>query len=252
MSLFRGPQFALMTCALLFGAAMVTMLYSTKSLTSGRMQSTRETVNRGTMILAILCALILAFMTSHLKTSFDAADSDVRRFSGHLVDLDRTLRRAGVVSEPARETLFRYSARTMKDLWPESHPKLRPDDTNAGRLLQQLEDQIEAVARADRPVGEDAKRALVAVQATRIELDAHYGGSLSPWQLGFLLIWLTLTFGGIGMSAPRTPLAITAIFLLSVALGSAMFVASEYDTPFDGTIVVSTEPVENALFAMTE
>lgn len=247
-----GPQVAILAFVVLFGAAIVGMISETTGSRITALRTAAELISRGTTIIAILAALMLAFMVTSLKASFDAADHDVRRFSDQLIDLDRTLRHAGTAAEPVRETLFRYTARVMKDIWPDSHPNARPEDTASNRLLQQLEDQIDNLPRTDGQSRSDARLSLHEAQSIRLDIDAHYGKTISIWLFCFLLFWLSLTFAGLGIAAPRTTLAITALFLFSVALSGALFLASEYDDPFSGVIIVSTEPLENALFAMTE
>jgi hypothetical protein len=250
--LISGPQFGVLSCALLFGAAIGGMALAASNPKAGPVRTAADVVSRGTTIVAVLAALMLAFLTTSLKTSFDQADQDVRRFSAHLIDLDRTLRRAGPPGETVRETLFRYTTRVMKDIWPKSHPNLRPEDTTAAGLLQSLEDQIDALQVADLNIQADARRGLHETQSVRYDIESRGSGSLSPWLVGFLLFWLALTFAGLGMSAPRTPLAVTALFLFAVAISGALFLVSDYDTPFDGVIIISTEPIETALFSMTE
>jgi hypothetical protein len=252
MTLLNGPQIGIGAFVLLFSSALGGMWVAATNPRAGPLRAAADVVGRGTTVVAVLAALMLAFMISSLKTSFDAADQDVHRFASQLVDLDRTLRRAGPVGEPIRETLFRYTARVMKDIWPQSHPQLRPEDTASGRLLLSLEDQIDKLPVADDNIRADARRGLHDAQSVRIDIDARYGTPVSPWLFGFLLFWLGLTFSGLGLAAPRTPLSVTALFMFAVALGGALFLASEYAYPFDGVIIVSTEPVENALFAMTE
>lgn len=251
-ALLNGPEVAILAFVLLFGAAIAGMLSQSAGTRVVALRTAAELISRGTTIIAILAALMLAFMVTSLKTSFDSADHDVRRFSDQLIDLDRTLRHAGPPGEQIRETLFRYTARVMKDIWPESHPNARPEGTASNRLLQQLEDQIDALPQTDDRSRRDARLGLHEAQSIRLDIDAHYGKTISIWLFCFLLFWLSLTFAGLGIAAPRTPLAITALFLLSVALSGALFLASEYDDPFSGVIIVSTEPLENALFAMTE
>ena len=68
-------------------------------------------------IVAIMAAIFMALTTASLKTSFDTAGREVKHFSSMVVELDRTLRRCGPSSEQARELLFRYSDRVMKDTW---------------------------------------------------------------------------------------------------------------------------------------
>ncbi len=250
--ILNGPTTGLLSFAGLFGAAVAGVAVTRQGPASSTMRALTDTVRRGATLVSILAALMLVFVTSSLKASFDAADQDVRRLSYQLVEVDRSLRHAGPQAEPSRELLFRYTARVMKDIWPSSHPTLRPEDVSANTLLDRLEIAIDELHGASPAVVRDARAALRECVQTRVDLDARLGGSLSPWLIGFVQFWLMLTFASLGLAAPRSPLAITTLFLFAVAFSGALFLATEYDYPFDGLIRISTEPVENALFVITE
>jgi hypothetical protein len=252
IALISGPQIGLVCFVLLFGAAIAGMAIAASEPKAGPMRTAANLVGRCTIIMAVLAALMLTLLTISLKSSFDLADQEVRHFSAQLIDLDRTLRRAGSEGAAVRETLFRYTTRTMKDFWPKSHPNLRPEDATSTTLHQQLEDQIGGLRDADAELRADIRRDLHDAQALRFNIESRIGGTLSPWLVGFLLFWLALTFTGLGMSAPRSPIAITTLLLFAVAISGAVFLASEYDYPFDGVIIISTDPLETALFSMTE
>lgn len=251
-ALLSGAEVGLLCLALLFGAALAGMLLVTAQQPGGPLRAAAGLIGRGTMLLAIPAALVLSFMVVSLKSSFDAADHDVRRFADELNVLNRALRRAGPVADPIRETLFRYTTSVMKDLWPDSHPNLRGETVSAPRLRERLEQEVDGLRTTAPTVAERARLALRDAQLTRIDLDSHYGRTVSVWLLGVLLFWLCLTFAGLGTAAPRTPLAITALFLLAAAISGGIFLACEYDDPFTGVITVSAEPLENVLFLMTE
>ncbi len=252
ISLVSGPQIGLLCFILLFGAAVGGLALATDVPSRPSLRLTARLIRSGTTFVAVLAALMLTLLTFSLKTSFDQSTQDVRRFSIHLIQLDHTLRRAGLPGEAVRETLFRYTTRTIKDFWPKSHPNLRPEDTTSTALLLHLEDQIDTLSTPDSLVRIDSHRILHEAQSIRADLESRNGGTLSPWLLGFMLLWLMMTFCGLGMSAPRSPIAITALFLFAVAISGAVFLASEYDYPFDGVIIISTDPMDTALFAMTE
>lgn len=252
LGLLNGPATGLLSFGCLFGAGLAGMAAARVPANRSTVGAMAETLRRGTMLVAVLAALMLVFVTNALKSSFDAAEQDVRRFSSQLVEVDRALRHAGPGGDAARELLFRYTARVMRDIWPSTRAGPRMEGVSANALLDRLEAEI-MVMRAAHPLpSEDARAALRSSLESRFDLDARVGGSLSPWLAGFLQFWLMLTFASLGIATPRTPLAITALALFAVAFGGAMFLATEYDYPFDGVISISTEPVENALFVMTE
>ncbi len=218
-------------------------------------EQTAIVIRRGVWIIALMAAILLSGLTIYLKTHFDMASRDVRAFSYQLIDLDRTLRRVGPEAEPARALLFRYAARTMKDVWPESEPRLGPDDTHASRLFVDLESAItklEGATAAQRDQAAIARRQLQELRSIRWTLDAQGGRLVSPWLLSIVVLWLMLTFGSFGLSTKRSRLALGVLFFCAAALSSAVFLAVEYADPYRGTIIVSSDPVRNALFTLSD
>ena len=216
---------------------------------------TGAAMRRAVWIIAIMAGIMLSTLTVYLKTHFDTATRDVRAFSFQLVDLDRTLRRFGSVAEPARALLFRYAARTMKDVWPAANPRLGPDDTHASTLFTELEDAISALPAAgagQRDLEITARRLLHEVGRARWTLDERAGQSVSPWIISIIALWLMLTFASLGLSARQVRPAIGFVLVCAAALSSAVFLAVEYADPYQGVIIVSSEPVQNALFALSD
>ena len=65
--------------------------------------------------------------------------------------------------------------------------------------------------------------------------------------LVILLFWLTLTFASFGLFAPENAVVIWILFLCAVSIGGAVFLILELDTPFDGLIRVSADPLRYAI-----
>jgi hypothetical protein len=218
-------------------------------------EQTAMVIRRGVWIIALMAAILLSGLTIYLKTHFDTADRDVRAFASQLVNLDQTLRRLGPEAEPARAVLFRYAARTMKDVWPESDPHLGPEDIHAGALIAEFEAtlaRLEGPTAAQRERLASARRQVQELRSRRWTLDAKGGRVISPWLSGLLVLWLMFTFGSLGLSSNRSQLALGVLLACAAALGSAVFLAVEYADPYQGTIIVSSEPMRTALFALSD
>jgi hypothetical protein len=243
-----GPAVAVMVIACLMSAAGLGAYAHARLPVTVLTRPMTDLIRRGVWIVALMAGLLLALMTVHVRTYFDTADQDVRRFSGEVVQLDHLLRRAGPAGEPARDALFRYAARTMKDVWPQTHPPIGPDDAHASVLLARLEDRIAAL----RTISPEAAAAetLRDLEATGWRLSDHERLQVAPWLLPLLVFWLMLTFGSLGLSAPRTPWAAGTLALFALALGGAVFLVIEYADPYTGVIVVSSQPLQDALFAL--
>jgi hypothetical protein len=77
--------------------------------------------------------------------------------------------------------------------------------------------------------------------------------SSAPIPLPFLvilLLWLTLTFTSFGLFAPANPTVIVVLFVCSLSIGCALFLVLELDSPFEGWLKVSAEPMRYTLSRM--
>ena len=212
-------------------------------------------VRRAVWIVTIVAAIMLAATTVYLKMQFDTANRDVRAFSFQIVDLDHTLRRIGPAGEPARAMLFRYAARTMKDVWPQTQPRLGPNDIHASALFNGLEEAVIAIKAPEGEAREALRTArdqLRDVGRARWTLDERTGRSLSPWMLGLMVVWFMVTFAALGVSSQRSRVALGALGICAAVLGSAVFLAVEYADPYEGVIIVSSAPMRDALFAISD
>ena len=212
-------------------------------------------LRRGVTTVTLLAVLFLAYTTISLKTSFDRADREVKHLSAQIVELDRSLRRIGPDAMPLRDLLFRYTNRTLKDTWPDRNARLPVGPTPAGELREQVRAALEALPHGDRlrmqSVAE-AQQYLADIATTRLSIFENTTSPLSAWVEGILVLWLMITFGSLGLAAPRSPIVVASLLLLASVIGSAAFLMQEFDDPFAGLIVVSSAPMENALFTITE
>jgi hypothetical protein len=58
-------------------------------------------------------------------------------------------------------------------------------------------------------------------------------------------------FLSFGLIAPRNALALVTISLGAVSIASAIYVIVDLDTPFSGPIVISSQPLRDALTHLT-
>jgi len=67
------------------------------------------------------------------------------------------------------------------------------------------------------------------------------------WPLVYILVfWLAGIFFSLGITAPNNFIALGGLFVASAALAAAILLMLELDTPYDGLITVSTEPLQAA------
>jgi hypothetical protein len=170
-----------------------------------------------------------------------------------MVELDHVLRGTGPEAAPARELLFRYGVRTLKDVWPEAEPRLPGDGTEPLQLLTQLEDAVMALhpgAPEQQAASSRARQLVQTLVDSAWNLDSNQNSLLSPWLTMMLVFWLMLAFAGWGLIAPRTKLAAASLSLCAAAAAGGIFVLVDYASAFAGLIMISSEPLQNALFVM--
>jgi hypothetical protein len=163
-------------------------------------------------------ALVLGLLTTSVKVSFDKVGNDLKGFSIAVIRLDQSLREWGSATEPERALLCRLDLRRL-DVQDPLHRRLAADCLIQLQRLMQL----------------------------RWQLIEEGGSSITTPFYVIVVFWLVIVFASFGLTAPRNALSYTAIALGALSIASVIFVILELDTPFDGLIVVSSQPLRSAL-----
>ncbi|WP_447866834.1 bestrophin-like domain, partial [Rahnella bonaserana] len=71
--------------------------------------------------------------------------------------------------------------------------------------------------------------------------------SMSQPFFAMLTLWLMIIFLSFGLIAPRNALAIFTITLGALSIASAVYVIVDLDSPFTGPIMISSQPMQEAL-----
>jgi hypothetical protein len=137
-------------------------------------------------------------------------------------------------------------------IWPQgsSKPdKLDPMSLGAGSAAEGLAAAIRGLKPRDDSQRTLQSRALgsaeVLLQTRWLTITSIENSIPLPFLL-ILLLWLTFTFTSFGLFAPRNALVIMVIFVCALSVGSALFLVLEMDSPFDGLLKVSAEPLRYA------
>ncbi|NKJ51364.1 hypothetical protein CIC12_32540 [Burkholderia sp. SG-MS1] len=225
-----------------------------------------ETVQLVQLVIGMLvtfAALVLGLMTASAKSSFDTASNDLRSYAADLIEFDATLRDFGNDTDEARRLLRQYTSAAIASTWPQEtapsgdYPRnLGPQDskrlenvrlgdmlTDVGRQLRQLRTRDSLEARAL----DDALTQYRRVVDARWKLIEEAHSSISQPFFKTLTFWLCVIFLSFGLIAPRNALALVTISLGAVSIASAIYVIVDLDTPFSGPIVISSQPLRDAL-----
>lgn len=65
-----------------------------------------------------------------------------------------------------------------------------------------------------------------------------------------MLVWLFVSFVSFGLFAPRNALVVIALLIGALSIAGAVDLIVDMDQPFEAMIVVSAEPMQEALAQM--
>ncbi|MDE1179629.1 hypothetical protein [Paraburkholderia sp.] len=230
-----------------------------------------ETVQLVQLVIGMLvtfAALVLGLMTASAKSSFDTASNDLRAYAATLIELDTTLREYGGDTDSTRRLLRAYTAAAIANTWPsetlpsgDDYPKDLPAPTQPDRLENtRLGDMLNLAGVEMRRLSahdslhqtlRDNGNALFARAVdARWKLIEEAHSSISKPFLLTLAFWLVVIFLSFGLITPRNALALVTITLGAVSIASAIYVIVDLDTPFSGPIIISSQPMRDALAHM--
>ncbi len=238
--------------ALTFGGALFGMWLRTLLPEHHLSAESKDTVKVGIGLIATMTALLLGLVTASAKSSFDAVDSAVKKTAIDVLALDRVLARYGSETSEIRKGLQRALGARIDMIWPQGSSKpanLDPTTSGAGAEAERLADAIRALKPRD-----DSQRALQsrALDITEGLLQARWlvlAGTQPSVPVPFLVIllfWLTITFASFGVFAPRNATVLTVLFVCALSVSLAVFLILEMDSPFDGLLKVSADPLHYA------
>ena len=238
------------TCT--FGGALLGMWLRTTLPEHHLDADSRDVVKIAIGLVTIMTALVLGFVLATAKRSFDTVDSTVRTASIELLALDRVLARYGPETGAIRQRLQRGVAARIDLIWPQGSSMrtiMDPIRSAAELRTEGIADAIHLLKPRD-----DVQRALKtrALNLAEVLLESRwimFEGADESVPVPFLVIlvfWLTFVFTSFGLLAPHHATVGAVFFLCALCVGSAVFLALEMDTPFDGWIKVSAEPFRYA------
>ncbi len=212
----------------------------------------KDAVKVGIGLIATMTALVLGLVTASAKSSYDAVDSGVKKTAIDLLALDRMLARYGPETGEIRKSLKRVIGARIDMIWPKGLSKPTNLDPMASGGVTETERLADAL-RALKP-RDDSQRALQsrALDMAEALLQARWlvlAGTETSVPVPFLVIllfWLTITFASFGVFAPRNATVLTVLFVCAVSVSLAVFLVLEMDTPFDGLLKISADPMRYA------
>jgi hypothetical protein len=217
-------------------------------------KETQDVVRLGTGMVSVLASLVFGLLIATAKSASDTTDREMRSYATDLILLDRTLRSYGEGAASPRALLRRSTTRTIQDIWPmPGGHVVGLDDVSAVRMLEQVQEAIRAmnpVGAEQRSIRDQASQTATSLLRQRWILIEQAGHSVRPVVLFVLVSWTVAIFISFGLNAPRNATVAGAFLMCSFAIGGAVFLILEMDSPFEGMLRLAAQPMLNALAQM--
>ncbi|SIT38111.1 conserved membrane hypothetical protein [Paraburkholderia ribeironis] len=206
-----------------------------------------------TGLIATIAALVLGLLISSAKNSLDTMNAELVRAAASIVQLDRVLAKYGPETQEIREALKQHVGASIQILSSGDPAQVaRLGNTATLRRVEGLQHKLEELSphnAMQRQLQASAIGIADEVLAVRRLALLQSVGALPMALLVMLVVWLSIIFGAFGMFGPFNVTVVAAFFLGAVSTSGAIFLILEMNTPLDGLITVSLEPMRDA-FAM--
>jgi hypothetical protein len=242
---------SLIAFAFIFGGTFLGMFFRNRLPDHHLSGDTKDVVRLGTGLIGTIAALVLGLLIASANSTFETQSSQVKQLTASIVLLDRTLALYGPETSSVRNSL-RHSVATMADrIW-------REKASNSGRA-EAFEESAEALSFYDEILKlspqNEAKRFLQTraidtindVARARLSLFAKAGASIPMPFLIVLISWLTIIFASFSLFAETNATTLAALGVFALSASASIFLILELSQPFTGLMMISSEPLRNAL-----
>ncbi len=211
----------------------------------------KDVVRLGTGLIGTMAALVLGLLIASANSTYETQSGQVKQLTADIVVLDGTLAQYGPETDSVRNLLRQGVAILADRIW-------RDNGSNSGKA-EAFEASAAALSFYDQILklspSTDAQRflhtraidAINELAKTRLLLFAQAGGSIPMPFLVILISWLTILFVSFSLFADNNATTITALGLFALSASASIFLILELSQPFTGLMMISSEPLRNAL-----
>jgi len=205
----------------------------------------------GISMMATLAALVLGFMVTSARATFDRANDDIVGVSTSILLLDRALSGYGPETAPIRADLRAFLARATERVAPDGEMEkivFRLPHTSLS-LITQLQTSILALTPDTEAKWWFQHRALdvtADLARQRILTSEHEKSSEPLPLLAVVTAWIVLIFIGMGTFAMHNASVRIVLFCAALAFSGSIFLVMELESPYTGLLRVSGAPLQQA------
>jgi hypothetical protein len=212
---------------------------------------TKDVVRLGTGLISTIAALVLGLLIASANSTFETQTGQVKQLTANIVLLDSTLAQYGPETNSLRGLLRHAVTILANRIWRENGTdagKTEAFEASSSALL--LYDEILKLSPQNEIQRSLQARAIdtsTDLAKVRLLLFAKAGGSIPMPFLVVLISWLTIIFASFSLFADSNATSITALGIFALSASASIFLILELSQPFTGLMMISGEPLRNAL-----
>jgi len=251
----RAVLYALVAFAVVFAGGVLGLFLGRLLPQKYQSDATQRIVQTSTGMVSLITALVLGLLVANVKGKFDTTNQTTEALAAKLMLINRQLVKFGPEANDARELLRKYTIARIAAIWPdEAGAKPGPDNPPPWKLLESLQQSLSGLTpktEAQRSETAVASEAAVDLEKTTWLETAQAASHVQQPFVVILIAWLFVLFVSFGLFAPRNVLVVVALFVGALAIAGAVLLIVDMDLPYEGMLVVSPEPMQQALAQMS-
>lgn len=243
---------SVIACACVFGGALLGMLLRALLPAHHLKDESKDQLKICMGLIVTMAALLLGLLVASAKSSFDTQKSELTEMSSKVIFVDRILAHYGPETKEARDLLKAAVARTLDLTWPQDRsrpPRLEMPGVGSDAIY----DKIQGLSPKDedhRLLQSQALSILIDLAKMRWLMFQQQGSAIAMPLLVVVIFWLSVIFVSFGLFAPPNTTVLISFFIGALSVSSAIFLIMEMDSPFEGLIKISSDPLRVALAQM--
>ena len=213
--------------------------------------ATKDVVRLGTGLIGTIAALVLGLLIASANTTYQTQSSQIQQLTASIVVLDNTLALYGPETVSVRNLLRRTVPAIADRIWRENSSQSAKAEPFAasGEGLSVYDEILKLSPRDDRQRSLQAIAIDVAkdLAKARLLLFAEAGMTIPMPFLVVLVSWLAIIFASYSLFADNNATTIIALGIFALSASASIFLILELSQPFTGLMMISSEPLRNAL-----
>ncbi len=213
-------------------------------------KGSQDTITISIGMVAAMTSLVLGLLTAEVKSSYDAADSEIKQQAARLIEMNMGTRE---IDAPAAATIRQNLARLGQLAVAETFEGAGPQGRSAEIYMSTYRTimNLPAPTILEQQVRSDLHDELADLAAHRVEVLQATKGTIPAPFLYMMVAWTAMIFMSWAIFAPRNATVICILVICAASVSGALFLILEMDSPFDGIIAISSEPLRGAIAALT-